>query len=129
VQSARVPWFCGVEQRDRDDAGVQRAVERHHVVQPLRSKDGDAIAWLGDLLQAGADGAVARTELRPGQVVVDAVALSREIKVTIGQTIPAHLGPSLNVADEAGVFGEFDPPSLLIDKRAGYWHVNSFVSV
>ena len=71
VQAADVAGLGRVEQRHRDPAGVQRAEERDEVLEVLRAEDGDPVTRLGHLLQAGADGAVARPEVGPVQIALD----------------------------------------------------------
>ncbi len=109
MQAADVAGFRRVEQRDADAAGVEDAEEADDVVQVLRAEDRDAVARLGDLLQAGADGAVARGELRPADVAGDAVALDRVVEESVGEFVAADLRPFLDVTDQVGVVGERDP--------------------
>ena len=100
------PGSAGSNSGHRDAARVQRAEERDHVVQVLRAEDGDPIARLGDLLQAGGDGTVADAELRPVQVAGDAVTLGGEVDEAVGELVAADLGPLLDVTDHASVVGK-----------------------
>ena len=100
--------LAGIEQRHRDRAGVERTEMRDEVVEALRGQDGDTVARLGHLLQAGRDGAVARAELRPGDVDVGTFALCREVEEPVGQAVALRLRPTLDVANDAPVLGELD---------------------
>ncbi len=106
VQPADVAGLARVEQRHRDAAGVQRAEERDEVLEVLRAQDGDPVAGLGHLLQAGADRAVARAEVGPVQIPRDAVALGGEVEEAVGDLVATHLGPSFDVQDQAAVVGK-----------------------
>ena len=103
VQTADVARLVRVEQRHRDAAGVQGAEERDEVVEVLRAQDGDPVTGLGHLLQAGADGAVARAELGPVQIALDTLAFGREVQESVGELVSTHLRPSLDVTDQVAV--------------------------
>ena len=115
VQPADVAGLARVEQRHRDAAGVQRAEEGDEVLQVLRAEDGDAIAGLGHLLQAGADRLVACPEVGPVQIPRDAVALGGEVQEPVGELVSTHLGPSFDVANQAAVVGK--PDQSVFDER------------
>ncbi len=108
VQAADVTRLGRVEQRHRDPAGVQRAEERDEVVEVLRAQHGDAVARLGDLLQAGAHGPVAGAEVAPHDVAVLAVAFGGEVDKPVGELVATHPRPLLNVLDQVRVVGELD---------------------
>lgn len=113
VQPADVSGLVRVEQRHRDAAGVQRAEERDEVVEVLRAQDGDAVTRLGDLLQAGAHGAVSGAEVRPVQIAGHTVALGGEVQEAVGELVPTNLRPSFDVTDQASVVGNLISPSLM----------------
>ena len=118
VQAADVAGLGRVEQRHRDAAGVEGAEERDEVFEVLRAEDRDAVAGLGDLLQAGADGAVACAEVGPVQIAHDAVALGGEVQEPVGELVSTHLGPLLDVRTRLPLSGNLISPSL----RNGLWN-------
>ena len=87
---------------------VEGAEERDEVIEALRAQDRHPVTRLGDLLQAGADGAVACTEVGPVQLVLDAVALGGEVQESVGELVSTHLGPSLDVTDQVAVVRKHD---------------------
>ena len=113
VQAADVARLGRVEQRHRDAAGVQRAEERDEVLEVLRAQDRHPVTGLGDLLQPGADGAVARAEVGPVQIALDAVALGGEVQEPVGELVAAHLGPRLDVRTRLPLSGNLISPSLM----------------
>ena len=115
VQPADVTGLARVEQRHRDAARVQRAEERDEVLEVLRAQDGDPVAGLGHLLEAGADRAVAHAEVGPVQIPLDAVALGGEVQESVGDLVSTHLGPSFDVKNQAAVVGK--PDLSVLDER------------
>ena len=120
VQPADVTGLVRVEQRDRDAAGVQGAEEGDEVVEVLRAQDRHPVPGLGDLLQPGADSAVAGAEDRPAQVALDAVAFGREVQEAVGQLVATHLRPPFDVADQAPVVGK--PDLTVLEERVVEGH-------
>ena len=115
VQAPDVAGLARVEQRHGDPAGVERAEEGDEILQVLRAEDRNAVAGLGHLLQAGADGAVACAEVGPVQIPCDAVALGRVVQESVGELVSTHLRPSFDVADQAAVVGK--PDQSVFDER------------
>lgn len=113
VQTADVTGLVRIEQGHRDAARVERSEEGDEIVEVLRAQDRDPVTGLGDLLQAGADGLVAGTEVGPVQVALDTVALGREVDESVGEFVPTNLRPSFDVLDQVPVVGELDQSVLM----------------
>src|SRR6202011_5748570 len=94
-----------------------------HVLEVLRAQNRDSVAGLGDLLQAGADGAVADAEMSPGQITLNALAFSGEVHESVGQLVAAHLGPLLDVTDHTAVVGKHK--QTVLEERVVERHVIS----
>ncbi len=121
VQAADVAGFGRIEQRHRDAPGVEGAEERDHVLEVLRTEDGDAIAGLGDLLQPGGDCAVTDAEVSPVQVALNALALGGEVHKSVRKLVPADLRPLLDVPDHAAVVGK--PKQSVLEERVVERHL------
>lgn len=121
VQPSDMARLVGVEQRDRDAPGVQRAEERHQVLEVLRAQDGDPVTGLGDLLKACAHRAVARAEIGPVQIACDAVTLGGEVQEAVGDLVSTHLRPSFDVLDQTAVVRELD--QSVFDERVVESHL------
>ena len=119
VQPIVVAGLVRVEQRHRDESGMDRGEERHDVVQTLRGEDRDPVPRLGHLLQACRDGVEPVAETGPQELLHLAVARPGVVHVPVDEPVLRRVLTGggdvlLDKVDKGGAIRNDDRPAGVV---------------